>query len=203
MDYINSSSLDAEKNKYIGQIACKLKDLMRPSLFEHSISTLEFALKMAGAGWQTADIYQLSLASLVHDYGKIFNTAALKHIAREDELGISEFELGLEPILHSLVGGHLISRDLDINDKKIIRAVKIHTIGAESMTLEEKILFIADKVEKTRKYRGVEHLRELALKDINLCLIEVYKNTIIYVINKNSLLHPDTSRIWNIICGGK
>jgi HD superfamily phosphohydrolase YqeK len=70
------------------------------------------------------------------------------------------------------------------------------------LNLEEKILFVADKVEKTRKYDGVEDLRILALKDINLCLIEVYKNTIIYVINKNDLLHPDTSRIWNSICGG-
>ena len=69
--------------------------------------------------------------------------------------------------------------------------------------LEEKILFVADKVEKERRYGGVDALRELALEDINLCLIEVYKNTIIYVINKSSLLHPDTSGIWNSICGRK
>ena len=93
----------------------------------------------------------------------------------------------LGPVLHSLAGGHLISRDLDIRDEKILRAVKIHTIGAEIMTIEEKILFIADKVESTRKYKGVGLLRKLALKDINLCLIEVYKNTIIYVINKNRI----------------
>jgi len=116
--------------------------------------------------------------------------------------GLSEFELGLKPLLHGFVGDFLISRDFGINNKRILKAVKNHTIGSCDMSVEEKILFIADKAEKGRKYEKADKLRRLAVKDINLCLIEVYKNTIIYVINKNSFLHPDTSRIWNNICGG-
>jgi predicted HD superfamily hydrolase involved in NAD metabolism len=157
---------------------------------------------MAGSGHKDVDLYRLSVASLVHDYGKIFTVSELKKTAGDDKLNITGFELELEPILHSLVGGNLVSRDLGIKDEKILRAVKVHTIGAVDMTLEEKILFIADKVEKTRRYKGVDIFRKLALKDINLCLIEVYKNIIIYVVNKNRLLHPDTSGIWNSICGG-
>ena len=100
------------------------------------------------------------------------------------------------------MGDFLVARDFGIKNKKILRSVKYHTIGSVNMSLEEKILFIADKVEKGRKYEKVERLRKLVLKDINLCLIEVYKNNIIYVINNNRLLHPDTSGIWNSICGG-
>jgi predicted HD superfamily hydrolase involved in NAD metabolism len=203
MDYINSTGLEPEKTKYLTWIAEKIKNVMRPPLFRHTINTLESSIEIAESCSQKVDIYRLSLASLVHDYGKVFAIGELKKIAREDKLEISEFELGMEPILHSLVGDHLVSRDLGIDDKNILRAVRIHTIGAVDMSLEEKILFVADKVEKERRYAGVERLRELALKDINLCLIEVYKNTIIYVINKNSLLHPDTGGIWNSICGGK
>ena len=70
------------------------------------------------------------------------------------------------------------------------------------MSTEDKILLIADKAEEGRKYDGVEKIRELAVKDINLCLIEVYKNTIMYVINKGNPLHPDTSIVWNSIYGG-
>ena len=32
------------------------------------------------------------------------------------------------------------------------------------MTIEEKILFIADKVERTRKYKGVELPKETGIK---------------------------------------
>ena len=87
-------------------------------------------------------------------------------------------------------------------DEKILKAIRQHTTGYCNMSMEDKILIIADKAEEGRKYEGVEKIRELALKDLNLCLIEVYKNTIIYVINKGKLLHPDTCRVWNSICGG-
>ena len=70
------------------------------------------------------------------------------------------------------------------------------------MSMTDKILYIADKVEETRDYEGVERLRNLSFEDINLCLLEVYKSNIIYVIKGNNVLHPDTVKIWNFIRGG-
>ena len=60
---------------------------MKPSLFRHSIGTLEFALKMAGSAGQVVDAYRLAAASLVHDYGKIFTVEELRHIIIEDKTG--------------------------------------------------------------------------------------------------------------------
>ncbi|MCD4670316.1 MAG: bis(5'-nucleosyl)-tetraphosphatase (symmetrical) YqeK [Actinomycetia bacterium] len=175
---------------------------MDPPLFSHSINTLEFAVKMAGSYEKNINLFDLCISSVVHDYGKTFDPEELIRLVKKHKLDISEFELGLKPLLHGLIGDFLIARDFGIKNTKIQRAVKYHTIGSVNMSPEEKILFIADKVEKGRKYEKAEELRRLALKNINLCLIEVYKNTIIYVINKNGLLHPDTSGIWNSICGG-
>jgi predicted HD superfamily hydrolase involved in NAD metabolism len=204
MDYTDRrlENLTPEKKEHINQLAARMKKLMKPSLFEHSLGTLEFAMDMADSSGEDVDLYRLAVSAIVHDYGKIFCSSELKEAALSHKPGLSGVELQLKPLLHSLIGDFLVSRDLGIKDKMILRAVKIHTIGSPAMSLEEKILFIADKVERTRKYEGIEALRLLALKDINLCLIEVYKNNIIYVINKNKLLHPDTSRIWNSICGG-
>jgi predicted HD superfamily hydrolase involved in NAD metabolism len=202
MDYIDSSILGAEEKEHIDQLVSRMKKLMDTSLFDHSLGTLEFAMEIAASNQEDVDLYRLAVSSVVHDYGKIFSSSQLKKIAITHKLGLDEIELKMKPILHSLIGDFLVSRDLGIKDEKILEAVKIHTIGSPGMSLGEKILFVADKVEKTRKYDGIEDLRVLALKDLNLCLIEVYKNTIIYVINKNDLLHPDTSRIWNSICGG-
>jgi len=148
------------------------------------------------------NLFDLCIASIVHDYGKTFDQEELARMVRKYKPGTGEYEPGLWPLLHGLMGDFLVARDFGIKNKKILRSVKYHTIGSINMSLEDKILFIADKVEKGRKYEKVEGLRKLALKDINLCLIEVYKNNIIYVINKNRLLHPDTSGIWNSICGG-
>jgi predicted HD superfamily hydrolase involved in NAD metabolism len=202
MDFINKIDLDHDEMLYLNSITRRIKKIMDPLLFSHSINTLEFAVKLARSYEKDINLFDLCIASIVHDYGKIFDPEELIRLAKKHKLGISEFELGLKPLLHGLIGDFLIARDFGIKNIKVQRAVKYHTIGSCNMTLEEKILFIADKVEKGRKYEKAGELRKLALKDINLCLIEVYKNTIIYVINKNSLLHPDTSGIWNSICGG-
>ncbi len=202
MDYIDSSILGPDETEYVEGLASRMKGIMGPSLFRHSLGTLDFALDMASSAPEEVDLYRLAVSCIVHDYGKIFDIETLKKAASDNKTGLGREEMEIEPLLHSLAGDYLVSRDLKIRDEKILRAVRVHTIGAVDMTLEEKILFVADKVEKTRKYEGVEELRRLAQKDINLCLIEVYKNTIIYVINKNRRLHPDTSRIWNSICGG-
>ena len=65
-----------------------------------------------------------------------------------------------------------------------------------------RLLYISDKLERGRDYEGVENLRKISLENIDLCLLEVYKSNIIYVIMNNHALHPDTSKIWNYICGG-
>jgi len=66
----------------------------------------------------------------------------------------------------------------------------------------DRILYISDKLEAGRNYKNIEYLRQLSINNPDLCLLEVYKSNIIYVISKNCALHPDTSRIWNYICGG-
>jgi len=70
------------------------------------------------------------------------------------------------------------------------------------MSAIDRILYISDKLEGTRNYSGIDDLRKISLENLDLCLLEVYKSNIIYVIMRNRTLHPDTSKIWNNICGG-
>ena len=202
MDFINDLNIDSSKKQYLNQLAGKIKKLMKLPLFAHSINTLKFANQIAEKQKGEIDIYRLSVSCLLHDYGKIFEREQLEAVIREHHPEASSLELKLKSILHALAGDFLISRDFGISDEKILRSIRYHTTGYCGMSIEDKILLIADKAEEGRKYEGIEEIRELALKDINLCLIEVYKNTIIYVINKGKPLHPDTGRVWNSICGG-
>jgi len=202
MDFINDLSIENSKKQYLGQLIEKIKKLMKPALFAHSVNTLKFALQIVKKHKEEVDIYSLSVSCLLHDYGKIFDREQLIAVIKKHHPEVSSFELKLRPVLHALAGDFLVSRDFGIMDEKILKAIRHHTTGYCNMRTEDRILIIADKAEEGRKYEGVEKIRELALKDLNLCLIEVYKNTIIYVINKGKLLHPDTCRVWNSICGG-
>ena len=202
MDFINDLNIESSKKQYLNQLAGKIKKLMKYPLFAHSVNTLKFAIQIAEKQKDELDIYRLSAACLLHDYGKIFDRKQLEAVIREHHPEASSLELKLKSILHALAGDFLVSRDFNISDEKILRSIRYHTTGYCGMSTEDKILLIADKAEEGRIYDGASGIRELALKDINLCLIEVYKNTIIYVINKGKPLHPDTGRVWNSICGG-
>lgn len=205
MDFINKFPLEDSQKKYLKELAGEIKNVMPDPLYYHSINTLEYAGSIAEkflSDFPGFDFFSLSIACLLHDYGKIFSYEELVKIVEENNLKVSSLELKMPQLLHSFVGDYLVSRDFSITKTKILRAIRYHTIGYCNMSVEDKILFIADKVEKSRNYEGVEYLRALSLENINLCLLELYKNNIIYIIKRNNLMHPDTVRVWNNICGG-
>ncbi|MGM0365245.1 MAG: bis(5'-nucleosyl)-tetraphosphatase (symmetrical) YqeK [Actinomycetota bacterium] len=188
-----------------------MEKVMHRSLYLHSMGTLKCSRKL-GLEYILADnssranidtFFKLCVSSILHDYGKMFTYRELLETAKENRISLSKFEISCKPILHSLVGDVLAARDYNITDPQILKAIRCHTVGCLDMGIIDKILFVSDKIEQTRDYEGIEQLRRLSVQGLDRCLAEVYKNNIIYNIERNRLLHPDTSIIWNNICGGK
>lgn len=205
MDFINSLSLAGRGQKeYLEDLAKRIKSKMPAALYRHSEGMLEYAVGLAGDSRDNINIFNLCVACILHDYGKIFSYKELVDTALKNKLDISDFELGCPPLMHGLAGDFLAERDFGIKDKRILKSIKFHTIGYCDMILEDKVLFISDKIEKNRDYPGIEDLRKISRKSIDLCLEEIYKSTIIYIMDKKRSLHPETSKIWNsIYVGGK
>lgn len=176
---------------------------MTQELYNHSTETLKYASKMADLYIENeSERINLFTACLLHDYGKIFSAEELMKIAKDKKLALSDFELNCIPLLHGFAGPYLAKRDFKIKNPDILDAIRYHTIGSCKMSVIDKILYISDKIGGKRNYEGISALRELSLSNIDLCLLEVYKSNIIYVIKKNNFLHPDTIKVWNYICGG-
>lgn len=72
------------------------------------------------------------------------------------------------------------------------RAIRYHTVANENMSMLDKIVFVADKIDETREYEGVEELRKLAMQDIDTCVLSLLDYAIKKNINKGVLLHPDS-----------
>lgn len=215
MTYINNKNkaafcLNSQQGNFIEKLKKTIESKMPPDLYDHSISTLNYAGKLAniylnkstGSGKPEQLFYKLCVSCILHDYGKIFSPQDLVKIAEREKIRLSKFELACEPLLHGFLAPYLIKRDFGIKDPHIFNAVKYHTIGSCKMDIMDKILYISDKIEETRNYENIDYLRSLSGKNINLCLLEVYKSNIMYLITKNKFLHPDTSKIWNNILGG-
>ena len=58
------------------------------------------------------------------------------------------------------------------------------------MSLLASILYVADMVEPSRIYPGVEVLRKLAFQDLNLSLLACLDHNIRYLLKRGVLIHP-------------
>ena len=54
---------------------------------------------------------------------------------------------------------------------EVYSAIRWHTTGRAGMTLLEKVIYLADYIEPTRDFEGVEALRELCYVNIDDALL--------------------------------
>ena len=162
--------------------------------YEHSIGTAECAELLAEK--YGLDKEKAYFTGLIHDCAK-----CLPKDEMYDILGIIELECGeLEnpKTHHAPVGAYVAKREFGVEDEEILSAIRWHTIGKIGMTEFEKIIFIADKIEKNRPDEYANPIRE-ALENggINEALLICYKNTIKSLVDRNLTICTQTIDIYN------
>ncbi|MCL6087960.1 MAG: bis(5'-nucleosyl)-tetraphosphatase (symmetrical) YqeK [Actinobacteria bacterium] len=215
MDFINKLILNENQKECILNINKKISNVYPPDLYKHTISTLFYTQKLAekyilkdDENKESEDFkknqevyYKLCKIALLHDYGRIFDAEELKKIAlkNKDEINANQEDFEIDCLLHGFAGAFIVRDEFNLSDEEILNSIKYHTTGYCNMSMTDKIIYISDKLEDGRNYKEVFYLRKLALKNINFCLLEVYKNNIIYIINKNKNIYSNTFKIWNNI----
>ena len=86
-------------------------------------------------------------------------------------------EIQNKSLLHAKTGAAL-ARDLFGIDDTVYEAIRWHTTGKPDMTRFEKILYLADYIEPTRDFEGIEALRALAYEDLDAAMALGLKMTI-------------------------
>ena len=79
-------------------------------------------------------------------------------LCRQYGIRLDELEQRALKLLHAKTGA-AIARDLFGVDDEIYSAIYWHTTGHANMTLLEKIMYLADYIEPTRNFPGVNELR--------------------------------------------
>jgi len=94
-------------------------------------------------------------------------------------------------LIHSFLGAEMARHDFDIEDEEILSAIRYHTTGRPNMSDLEKIIYLADFFEPSRKpFEGIETIRSLAYTDLNKAMDFALNHTIDYIGKKNRLVHP-------------
>jgi len=77
---------------------------------------------------------------------------------------------------------------------EVCRAIAHHTTGAPDMTRFDQIIYLADYVEPTRDFDGVEELRQLAFSNLEKAMIVGLQTTIAELEEKHVPVHTNTIR---------
>ena len=179
----------------INIIEDKLKKMINKKRYKHSINVMETAKKLASI--YNSDIDKAELAGLLHDCGRIDKGKEISIDLINSKCYEKDFCKN-QNLKHAVIGAYIANKEYNISDIDILNAIRYHTTGRANMTLLEKIIYIADKIEPDRCYEGVEQLRKFAYEDIDIALLKILNSTIEYVNRKKLYLHKDTieARDW-------
>jgi predicted HD superfamily hydrolase involved in NAD metabolism len=172
-----------------------LKENLEEERYEHSLGVAETAMELAERFG--VDKNKAYLCGLIHDCAKCFSNDDLKNvICNCDDL--CDGELINPKTYHAPAGAILAKNDLDICDDEILSAIRWHTLGKKDMSDFEKIIFIADKIEK--RTRPLEHRRPIEIeleKGLDYALLACYGSTIKSLVDRNLKICYHTVKIYN------
>ena len=138
------------------------------------------------------------VAGLLHDCAKCLSKETLQNLAKNVELQDGEFE-NLK-VLHAPVSAYLAKEEFGVDDEEILSAIRWHTLGRNDMTLFEKIIFLADKIEPNTRDLDYRDRIMMLLQDengINRAMLVCYKETIKSLLARNLKICMSTVELYN------
>ncbi len=136
---------------------------LHPRRMPHVLGTEQEAICLAVR--YGGDVEKARRAALLHD--------CTKRLSPEEHFQICEqygIELGIERQNHKLlhaVTGAAVAREVYGADREMEDAIRYHTTGRAHMGLLEKILYLADYIEPSRDFPGVDKLRAACYEDLD------------------------------------
>lgn len=122
-----------------------IKSRLSEEKYLHSLGAEETARELAVE--LSADVDKAVLAALLHDNAKDIPYEEALQIIKENNFNIDESVKYNTKIVHAYLGACLAQKELGINDEEILNAIRFHTTGRPDMSVLEKIVFLADKIE--------------------------------------------------------
>ena len=173
----------------------KLKKLLGPSRFNHSIRVRDKVLHMSKH--HRIDIKKAGIAALLHDCSRYLDRSGLLKLAIKLNMKIDPIAR-LEPkLLHAPLSAYIAKKMFEIRDKQILRAISSHTLGRKGMSMLEKIVYVADHVEEGRTHASARKARLIAEKDIDKAIVTISSSMIKYLIDNDLPVHPGTYNVRN------
>lgn len=163
--------------------------MIRAKRIAHVQGTEQEAVSLARR-WGANEVHARR-AAILHDCTKYLTLEEQLLLCEKYHVKLDNMERVAVKLLHSKTGAAL-AEHLFGEEEEICQAICWHTTGKAGMSLLEKILYIADYMEPTRDFEGVERLRKLAYQDLDAAVLLGTEMTIEEMVRYGNPIHPNT-----------
>ena len=171
-------------------IIADLEKKLKRDRFVHTRGVAEVSVRLAKL--YGVDEQEAELAAWLHDCARVYPTGAFIEECVRRDIPVAEIDRQSPILLHAPLGVYLAKHVYGVENNAVLDAIAYHTVGREQMTTLERIVYLADMIEPSRDYDGVELLRELAEEDLARAMVAAFDQSIAHVIHGRGLLHPNT-----------
>lgn len=186
---------------YTSEIEQILKRELSKERYLHTLGVRDCAVELAKR--YNLDVKKAELAGLLHDCAKCKTNDELKEIINKFLDDVDKNELKNYKTLHAPVGAYYAKEKFNIEDDEILSAIRWHTLGRVNMTMFEKIIFLADKIEKNT--RDLNYRNEIIKilddnegeKGLNLALLRCFIETVKSLAERRLYICKTTIDVYN------
>ena len=187
-----------------------ISGLMSEKRFYHTAEVEKMAARI-GEIYAPDKIDVLRAAGLLHDITKEYSTEKQLQICREFGIITTKQDILTPKTLHARTAALLIPVLYpEFADDEVLSAVRWHTTGNGEMTLTQKIVYLADYIDESRKFDDCVKLRNMFWDasprkmseeergvHLDKTLVVSFNMTIAGLVSGNSVISDDTFKARN------
>ncbi len=179
-----------------------LKKHLTKERYQHTLGVAYIAMALAmkyNPDTSNADfVKKAELAGLLHDCAKNMDTNKKLRICDKNNIPYTELEAENTYLLHGKIGAYIAKTKFDVQDEDILQAITWHTTGRPGMSTLEKIIYIADYIEPSRRpIPDLDYIRKLAFEDLDKTMRAILVSTIQYLQKSNKPFDPMTQKTYD------
>ncbi len=187
------------------QLREELSSSMSEKRFRHTVEVEKMVVRL-GELYVPDKIMVLRAAALLHDITKEYSSDRHLMIFAQKGLTLTREDLLAPKTFHARTAAAILAEQYpELCDQEVISCVRWHTTGRRGMTLPEKLVYLADYIDLSRKFENCVKLRNFffdahpekmneaeRLAHLRDTLILSYDMTIADLLAEGTPISPDT-----------
>lgn len=161
--------------------------------FKHSEAVVKRAIEYAQI--YNVDVSTVKLVAIAHDIAKELTSEEINRYVQKYNIELDNIEKVNRDLIHAKIGAYICKNEYNFTDD-MVNAIKYHTTGRTNMSILEKIIYLADATEETRKYCSSNYV-DIIKKDIDQGMIEICKWVINRLLENNKVIHLNSIECYN------